>query len=69
MNLQPIAAYFLPAGWSVGYSGNVLANWKAQEDSEFGQKWNIQLIVAPVLPKLIKAKLSDPRHMTFGLGS
>ena len=31
MNLQPIAAYFLPGGWSIGYSGNVLANWKADK--------------------------------------
>jgi hypothetical protein len=26
MSLQPIAAYFLPNGWSIGYSGNMLAN-------------------------------------------
>ena len=93
MNLQPIAAYFLPDGWSIGYSGNVLGNWKAssagdvwtvplglalskvfkfgrlpvkialagqymvhQPDS-FGQKWDFQLTVAPVLPKLIKGNL------------
>src|SRR5512139_3127357 len=31
MNLQPIAAYFLPDGWSIGYNGNVLANWKADK--------------------------------------
>jgi hypothetical protein len=29
MNLQPVAAYFLPGGWSIGYSGNILANWTA----------------------------------------
>ncbi len=29
MSLQPIAAYFLPQGWSIGYSGNMLANWTA----------------------------------------
>ena len=29
MNLQPLASYFLPNGWAIGYSGNVLANWKA----------------------------------------
>ncbi len=29
MNLQPIAVYFLPGGWGIGYSGNILANWKA----------------------------------------
>ncbi len=93
MNLQPVAAYFLPNGWSIGYSGNVLANWKAGLAGDVwtvplglsvskvmklgplpvrfalagqymvhhpdigGQKWNIQLIMAPVLPKLIKGTL------------
>ena len=93
MNLQPIAAYFLPGGWSIGYSGNILANWKADSAGDtwtvplglalskvvkFGrlpvklqlagqymvhhpdvgvQKWNIQLQVAPVIPKLIKGTL------------
>jgi hypothetical protein len=28
MNLQPFAALFFEEGWSVGYSGNILANWK-----------------------------------------
>jgi hypothetical protein len=40
MNLQPIAAYFLPNGWSIGYSGNILANWKA--DSA-GDTWTVPL--------------------------
>jgi hypothetical protein len=93
MNLQPLAAYFLPGGWSIGYSGNVLANWKAGKAGDvwtiplglivgkvlkigklpvriglgvqymvhhpdtFGQKWNIQLNVIPVIPKLIKGNL------------
>ena len=93
MNLQPIAAYFLPNGWSIGYSGNVLANWKADKAGDVwtvplglgiskvvklgplpvklqlagqymvhhpdigGQEWNIQLQVAPVIPKLIKGTL------------
>ena len=93
MNLQPVAAYFLPDGWSIGYSGNVLANWKATAAGDTwtiplglalskvqkfgrlpvklslagqymvhhpdvgGQKYNIQLLVAPVLPKLIKGTL------------
>ena len=104
MNLQPIAAVFLPDGWSVGYSGNVLANWEADPSDdvwtvpiglsvgkvfkfgrlpvrialagqympirpdEFGQKWNVQLTVAPVLPKLVKGMLSEPSRMRFGLG-
>lgn len=103
MNLQPIFAWFLRDGWSVGYSGNVLANWKASGDEvwtvpigasvanvvklgrlpvrfalagqympihpdEFGQKWNLQLTIAPVLPKLIRGQLVDPRNLEFGLG-
>ena len=95
MNFQPIAAYFLPGGWSIGYSGNVLANWKSdsarnvwtvpigigvgkvvklgplpvkislgiqymvQRPENFGQQWNIQLGVTPVIPKLIKGTLFD----------
>ena len=93
MNLQPIAVYFLPNGWSIGYSGNILANWKADKAGDVwtvplglginkvvkigplpvkiglagqymvhhpdigGQKWNIQLSVTPVIPKLIKGTL------------
>jgi hypothetical protein len=103
MNLQPFFAWFLRDGWSVGYSGNVLANWKADDDDvwtvpvgasvakvvklgkvpvrlalaaqympvhpdQFGQKWNIQLTFAPVLPKLIKGNLTDPGSLRFGLG-
>jgi hypothetical protein len=103
MNLQPIAAYFLRDGWSIGYSGNVLANWKNREGSDwtvpigigvnkvhklgklpvkfslalqwmavqpdrFGQKWNVQLQVTPVLPKLIKGNLTEPSSLEFGLG-
>ena len=29
MNLQPIAALFFGQGWSLGYSGTILASWKA----------------------------------------
>ncbi len=39
MNLQPIASYFLPGGWSIGYSGNVLANWEAGG----GDVWTVPL--------------------------
>jgi len=102
MNLQPFLSYFLPHGWSIGYSGNVLANWKnassdtwtvplgiqiakvvkfgklpvrfglagqwmpVQPDS-FGQKWNIQLVVSPVLPKLVKGYLTKPSEMSVGM--
>jgi hypothetical protein len=103
LNLQPIASWFLPDGWSIGYSGNVLANWEASGDEVwtvpiglgiakvlklgrlpvrvqlagqympirpdvFGQKWNIQLLVAPVIPKLVRGNLADPENLRFGLG-
>ncbi len=94
MNFQPIAAFFLPDGWSIGYSGNILANWKADSGNvwtvplglgvgkvvkfgilpvkislagqwmpvhpdDFGQKWNFQLTLSPVIPKLIKGTLLE----------
>jgi hypothetical protein len=102
MNLQPVAAWFLPHAWSVGYSGNILANFKADggdvwtvplgvnagkvvkfgklpvkitlavqymvvHPDHFGQKWNFQLQVTPVLPKLIHGNLSEPSTVSFGL--
>ena len=102
MNLQPVASYFLPNAWSIGYSGNILADWNNPGSDTFtvpigvsvakvvklgklpvrlalggqwmpiqpdayGQKWNIQLVVAPVLPKLVKGYLSEPSGMSFGL--
>ncbi len=102
MNLQPIASYFLKDGWSVGYSGSILANWKNDssdvwtvpigasvakvtklgkvpvrfalglqwmpiQPDRYGQEWNIQLIIAPVLPKLIKGNLAEPSSLRFGL--
>jgi|LQYC01.1.fsa_nt_gi hypothetical protein len=93
MNLQPIASCFFGQGWSIGYSGNVLANWEAAKGRDvwtvpvglginkvvkfgklpvkiglagqympvhpdtFGQRWNIQLQITPVLPKLITGNL------------
>ena len=32
MNLQPIASLFFGKGWSLGYSGNILANWNAPSE-------------------------------------
>jgi len=49
MNLQPVAAYFLPNGWSIGYSGNILANWKADKS---GDVWTIPLGL--ILNKVVK---------------
>jgi len=42
LNLQPIATWFLGEGWSVGYSGNILADWKAPS----GQQWTVPIGVA-----------------------
>ena len=102
MNLQPVLAYFLPDGWSVGYSGNVLANWEAKgsdvwtvplglsvakvvkvgplpirialggqymvvQPETYGQRWNVQVTLAPVLPKLIRGNLTEPSGLEFGL--
>jgi hypothetical protein len=49
MNLQPIAAYFLPNGWSIGYSGNVLANWREEKS---GDVWTVPIGVA--VTKVVK---------------
>ncbi len=92
LNLQPIAALFFEHGWSVGYSGNILANWKETPGNVWtvplgiainkvvklgrlpvkfgvagqymvvrpepaGQEWNIQIQLAPVLPRLVKGTL------------
>jgi hypothetical protein len=94
INIQPIAAYFLDGGWSVGYSGNITASWKEPSDNRWtvpigvavskvvkfgrlpvkiglagqymvmqpdpvGQRWNVQLSLTPVLPKLIKGTLFE----------
>jgi hypothetical protein len=91
LNLLPLIYRFFGDGWSVGYSGNILADWKASGGNvwtvpiglsvgkvikfgmlpvqvqiggqyfpvrpEFGPKWNVQLQVTPVIPRLIKKTL------------
>jgi hypothetical protein len=92
INIQPIANLFFNGGWTVGYSGNILADWNAPTNNRWtvpigigvskvvkfgrlpvkiglsgqymitqpnpvGQQWNIQLVLTPVLPKLIKGTL------------
>ncbi len=94
MNLQYFAAYFLPHGWSVGTSPNILINWNASDGNKvtfpiglnvskvqklgilpvkfavqgqympvspsvFGQRWNIQIAITPVIPKLIKGNILE----------
>ena len=39
LNLQPIASLFFGDGWSMGYSGNILANWKASA----GDVWTVPI--------------------------
>jgi len=39
MNLQPIATLFLSDGWSLGYSGNILADWNAPS----GDVWTVPI--------------------------
>jgi len=43
MNLQPVAALFFGEGWSVGYSGNVLANWNADSDNTWTVPVGLQI--------------------------
>jgi hypothetical protein len=94
LNLQPIASIFFGDGWNIGYSGNILANWRAPSENVWtvpiglgvgkvvklarlpvkiqlsvqympvhprisGQEWNVQILIAPVIPKLIKGVLFD----------
>jgi hypothetical protein len=93
LNLQPIAAMFFGDGWDVGYSGNILANWRAPSGDVWtvpvglnigkvvkfgllpvklqfavqymavhpnsGEKYNLQIQITPVIPKLIKGTLFD----------
>jgi hypothetical protein len=93
INILPLIYRFFGDGWSVGYSGNILADWKAPsgekwtvplglsigkvvmfgqlpvqiqvagqyfvERPEFGPKWNVQLQVTPVIPRLINKTLFE----------
>ena len=94
MNVQYFASYFLPHGWSVGSSPNILINWYASDGNKvtfpiglnvskvqklgilpvkfqvqgqympvnpsvFGQRWNIQVAITPVIPKLIKGNILE----------
>ena len=48
MNLQPIATIFFGEGWSIGYSGNILANWNAPSEDV----WTVPIGVG--LAKVVK---------------
>lgn len=91
VNILPLAYSFFGDGWSVGYSGNILADWTARGDNVWtvpvglslgkvikigilpvqvqiagqyfaarpqdGPKWNVQLQITPVIPRLINETL------------
>ena len=48
MNLQPIATLFFGQGWSIGYSGNILADWTAPSEDV----WTVPIGVG--LGKVVK---------------
>lgn len=60
MNLQPIATYFLPNGWSVGYSGNILANWKVSATNAY---------TVPIGLQVAKVVILGPLPMRIALGA
>ncbi|HME71261.1 MAG TPA: hypothetical protein VKM54_15530 [Myxococcota bacterium] len=60
MNLQPVAAYFFPHGWSVGYSGNILANWKTSATNAY---------TVPIGLQVGKVVILGPLPMKVALGA
>jgi len=66
MELQPVAAYFLPDGWSVGYSGNILADWKARTTDAYTVPIGLQIAkvvrLGPIPVKLALAGQWMPIH-------
>jgi hypothetical protein len=53
----------LPVRFAVG------VQWMPIQPDLYGQKWNVQPVIAPVIPKLIKGYLSEPSQMSVGLGN
>ena len=51
----------LPIKFSLG------VQWMAIQPDLYGQKWNVQLQITPVIPKLIKGNLAEPSSLRFGL--
>ena len=54
LNLLPLIYRFFGDGWSVGYSGDILADWKAPS----GEKWTVPLGVS--LAKVVMFGGSSP---------
>ncbi|HBZ68214.1 MAG TPA: hypothetical protein DEP35_00005 [Deltaproteobacteria bacterium] len=70
MNLLPLAVYFFPNGWSVGYAGNILANWKASATNVYTVPIGLQVgkvsILGPIPLKLVLAAEWMPVHPAIG---
>lgn len=66
LEIQPIAAYFLADGWSVGYSGNVVADFEARETDRYTVPIGLQVgkvvRLGPVPVKLALAGQWMPIH-------
>ena len=53
MNILPLIYRFFGEGWSVGYSGNILADWKARS----GERWTVPLGLSVAKVVMIGGKL------------
>jgi hypothetical protein len=59
MNLQPIATLFFGEGWSIGYSGNILADWTAPSEDIWTVPVGLGLAKVVKLGRLpVKAQLA-----------
>ncbi len=53
MNLQPIATLFFGEGWSIGYSGNILADWTAPSEDVWTVPVGLGLGIAVLIARLV----------------
>ena len=53
MNLQPIATLFFGEGWSIGYSGNILADWTAPSEDVWTVPVGLGLGMAVLIARLV----------------
>lgn len=65
MRFRPALALF--AALALAVVGSARAEEPTAAPDAYGQKWNLQIVVASVLPKLVKGYLSEPSGMSFGL--
>jgi hypothetical protein len=59
MVLQPLAGYFFGEGWSIGYSGNILANFEAKRSENV---WTV-----PIGVQIAKVVKLGPLPVRFSL--